>query len=85
MGKRLTDDEWREVTPPFCWVDVRAASEAERSIMEKWLDQQIGGWWYVMKSTDNKFTYVFEEKADMVAVKLWLSSDPFREEHGEIN
>jgi hypothetical protein len=85
MGKRLTDEEWSKVEPPFCWLDVRASADSEKAILEKWLINQIGGWWYRINSTDNKFTYVFEDKADMVAVKLWLSSDPFREEHGEIN
>lgn len=85
MAKRLTDDEWREVVPPFVWVDLRISTEIELQILCKWIDQQMGGWYYFSKSQDTKYTFVFEEKADMVALKLWLSSDPFNEEHGEIN
>lgn len=85
MAKRLNDDEWHAVVPPFVWVDLRISTEVELQILTKWIEQQTSGWFYYSKVFDAKYTFVFEEKADMVAIKLWLSSDPFNEEHGEIN
>lgn len=88
MGKKLTPEEWSAIKPPFHWIKIKDnASKVEVEIVNKWLDQQCGGWWYDGASSGSSGTilYVFESPGDMVAFKLWLTTNPFDQESGGIS
>ena len=81
--KQLTNDEWVAIKPPFTWMRIKKLESIEHQFLEKWLDENTSGWWYCDSSTDT-YTYIFEVPADMVLFKIWASSDPFKNDSGEI-
>jgi hypothetical protein len=86
MGKRLTSEEWHDLKPPFQWMRVRQETWPKFlfEIAEKHLYNATQGYWYHMDEGSGKHLFIFEEQTDMVAFKLWLASEPFEKDFGEI-
>ena len=86
---KLTSLEWDAQQAPFCFMHIRTPGywkPTHFTIVEKWLNANVQGWWWHDGSTaaDEKHCFVFERNADRVAFKLWISDDPFEREGGEI-
>jgi hypothetical protein len=86
MADSLTEEQWRALKPPFHWMKVRKTSWPSFvfEMAEKHLYTLTSGWWYHGLETNDYHLFVFERAEDMVAFKLWIASDPFKEEYGEI-
>ena len=81
----LTQDEWEKasIKPPFRWIKVanKAWGIVERQMIVKWLEAHVGkGWVY----WNGESRYVFQNAGDLLAFKMWIKSDPFAEDEGEI-
>lgn len=85
MGKRLTDDEWKAIKPPFVWLKLKVkVDDLQLDFIDKWLIERLSGWWYRGSRSDDTILYVFEWAEDQVMFKIWASNNPFKEDHGEI-
>lgn len=85
MAEKLTQEQWRDMKPPFSWMTVRADwTKTQFEMVEKLLYSRTSGWWYSCQESDKKWMYVFECAADMVDFRLILADDPFKEDFGEI-
>jgi hypothetical protein len=85
MGKRLTPDEWKDITPPFAWMKLKVMiDDIQLSFIDKWLTARTSGWWYRGEKDSNQVLMVFEHVEDMVMFKLWASDNTFEEDGGEI-
>ena len=85
MGKKLTQEEWQGIKPPFVWLKLKVQLDPlQFDFIEKWLSANTSDWWHVGAGSDNVYTFVFKEEGDRVMFKLWASNNPFKEDHGEI-
>lgn len=83
---QLTAQQWHETKPPFFWMKISDIDISKTDMCSKWLNEQITGWWHIYGSyrLGDGATYVFENKADMLTFRLWLSTNPFDGMSGEI-
>lgn len=85
MGKRLTDEEWRDIRPPFVWLKLRVnIDELQLQFIDKWMNEHLSGWWYRGAKDGDTILYVFQWSEDQVMFKIWSTNNTFKEDHGEI-
>jgi len=79
----LTDEEWRAIKPPFVYMRVKNSSwqSVHRQMIVKWLEEHCGAGFVYWDKID---TYVFGSPGDKLMFKMWIKSDPFSEDDGEI-
>lgn len=82
MGRRLTEAEWQDAKAPLYFIKVenKEWTAIHRDMIVKWLEANIGGWFYY----DHYTTYAFEKDADRVLFKLWIADDPVGRDAGAI-
>lgn len=87
MEGLISQEQWYAWKGKFHWMRHRTSelSEMHTQIIKKWIVMNISGWWYFDKSGPDSYLYVFENEADMVMFKVWLSDRPFEREFGEID
>lgn len=69
MGKKLSQDEWMDIKPPFCILRVANIPQLTDEIVQKICLERAKGWWY--RYSDQ---IVFEHKADAVLAMLSMHS-----------
>ena len=79
----LTREQWIETKAPFCYVrlDNKAWTQVQKEIVIKWIESHCGGWFY----WDEGDTYVFEKSGDRILFVLWVKSDPFDQDMGDVD
>lgn len=83
MARFLTPEEWQAVKPPFSYLRFRKLDKdaaVYQDMMRKWIEANCSGWVW----DGGGDTYVFEHKSDMMLFAIWLKSDPFAAEHGDV-
>jgi len=81
---RLTAEQWRAINTAFVWMRVEIELQPIReTIITKWLDRHVQGWWYMEADGKDRYLFVFENSSEMVAFKIWISDNPFERDHGE--
>lgn len=78
----LTDDEWRQIKPPFHYMRVKNSSwqKVHHQMIVKWLEEHCGAGFVYWDGVD---TYVFGAAGDKILFMMWIKDDPFEDE-GEI-
>lgn len=82
MARFLTHDEWLKVKLPFTYLKIAGFSDLPKihvEMLEKWIEANGSGWVYREGAT-----FVFESKSDMLMFSIWLKSDPFAEDQGDL-
>jgi hypothetical protein len=84
--KMLTMEEFKadNIVPDFHYIKVRndSWSAVHRQMINKWIEAHLGaGWCY----WDGSHTYIFQKAADWMLFKMWIKSEPFDDEDGEIS
>jgi len=84
---QFTKEQWRAHKGSFHYMRHRTDKLADihLDIIKKWLNLNVQGWWYFDKSGLDSYLYAFENEAEMVTFKIWLSDRPFERDFGEIN
>lgn len=79
----LSREDWIKVKPPLYWVkaDNKSWSKIHRDLINKWLETHCGREWVYY---DGDFTYAFGSEGDQTMFVIWLKSDPFGGEHGDL-
>jgi hypothetical protein len=82
--KILTREEWKEKTPPFTFARISnpSWSVVHREMIVKWIEAHTGAGWVYW---DGEEQYVFENSGDYIAFQVWIKSDPFSNDSGEIS
>lgn len=80
----LTREEWLEKKPPFSFMKITNPtwSRVHRDMIVKWLEAHTGAGWVYW---DEAETYVFQNAGDYIAFGVWIKSNPFDKENGEID
>lgn len=82
---KLTDEQWAKLHSKFCWCRVDGIQTTiHREILEKWLNLHTSGWWYSNIESSTSSLYIFEQQEDMVLFKVWVSDEPFKRDHGDM-
>lgn len=79
---KLSREDWLETKPPYYWLRTTYLHDKEtvvKDMVAKWLDENMSGWWY---SDQNVF--IFSNPEDRTAFKLWILTEAFDNDYGEI-
>lgn len=83
MARFLSEEAWMATKPPFTYLRLNGITKDDGAVypemMKKWIIANCSGWVYVDGST-----YVFENRSDMMLFSVWIKSDPFVEEYGDV-
>lgn len=84
MIKLMTRDEFlAKAAAPMSFMKVENSSwgAVHRDMIVKWLEAHTGAGWVYW---DGASTYIFQNSGDHLLFKMWVKSDPFEKEEGEI-
>ena len=81
--KLLSKEEWLAVKPPLFYVKVKNNdwSAVHRELINKWIEAHCGDGWVFY---DDYQTYVFQSDGDRTMFTIWIKSDPFEGDYGQI-
>ncbi len=81
----LTAEQWRKVDGAFSWMKVNVEFAAIHvTIIQKWMERHCSGWWYYESEMKGKTLVVFEDANEMVMFRIWMTDNPFDDDHGQV-
>jgi hypothetical protein len=80
--KKLTDQQWEELTDNVYWLDLNQDVETViLELIDKWLERNTATWWY--RRDGSKF-YLMGDKGTRTALTLWIKSGVFENQSGAL-